>query len=61
MRPRGDENGVWRRLQNEELHSLYRSPNVVRVIKSRRFRWAGHVANMEEGRCSFNLLTGKPA
>ena len=38
-----DENGEWRRLHNEELHSLYRSPNTVRVIKSRRLRWAGHV------------------
>ena len=44
---------------NEELHSFYRSPNLVRVIKSRRFRWAGHVA-MEDGRSSFNILTGKP-
>ena len=45
-----DENGEWRRVRNEELNSLYRSPNVVRVIKSRRLRWAGHVARMEEGR-----------
>ena len=43
-----DENGEWRRLHNEELNSLYRSPNIVRVIKSRRLRWAGHVAKMEE-------------
>ena len=48
------------KLHNEELHSLYRSPNVVRVIKSRRLRWAGHVARMEEGRCAFKILTGKP-
>ena len=46
--PKKDENGEWRRLHNEELHSLYRSPNIVRVIKSRRLRWAGHVATMEE-------------
>ena len=39
---------------------FYRSPNVVMVIKSRRLRWAGHVANMEEGRSAFNILTGKP-
>jgi hypothetical protein len=39
---------------------LYRSPNIVRVIKSRRLRWAGHVARMEEGRSVFNILTGKP-
>ena len=48
--PKRDENGEWRRLHNEELHSLYRSPNIVRLIKSRRLRWAGHVARMEEGR-----------
>ena len=50
----------WRRLHNEELHSLYRSPNIVRVIKSRRLRWAGHVARMEESRSAFKILTGKP-
>ena len=55
-----DENGEWRRLHNEELHSLYRSPNIVRVIKSRRLRWAGHVARMEEGRSAFKILTRKP-
>ena len=54
------ENGEWIRLHNEELHSLYRSPNIVRVIKSRRLRWAGHVARMEEGRSTFKILTGKP-
>ena len=51
----------WRRLQNEELHSLYRSPNIVRVTKSRKLRWAGHVARMEEGRSAFKILTGKPS
>ena len=57
-----DENGEWRRLHNKELHSLYRSPNIVRVIKSRRFRWARHVARMEEGRSASKILilTGKP-
>ena len=50
----------WRRLHNEELHSLYRSPNIVRVIKSRRLRWVGHVTRMEEGRSAFKILTGKP-
>ena len=49
----------WRRLHNEELHSLYRSPNIVRVNKSRRVRWAGHVTRMEEGRSAFKILTGK--
>ena len=58
--PKRDENGVWRRLHNEELHSLYRSPNIVRVIKSRKLRWARHVARMEEGRSAFKILTGKP-
>ena len=49
-----------RRLHNEELHSLYRSPNIVRVIKSKRLRWTGHVVRMEEGRSAFKILTGKP-
>ena len=59
--PKTDENGEWRRLHSEELHSLYHSLNIVRVIKSRRLRWAGHVARMEEGRSAFKILTGKPA
>ena len=46
--PTRDENGEWRRLHNEELHSLYRSPNIVRVIKSSRLSWTGDVARMEE-------------
>ena len=54
--PKADENGEWRRLHNEELHSLYRSPNILRVIKSRRLRWAGHVARLEEGRNAFKIL-----
>ena len=53
--PKRDENGEWRRLLNWELHSLYRSSNIVRVIKSRRLRWAGHVARMEEGRSAFKI------
>ena len=55
-----DENGEWSRLHNEELHSLYRLSNIIRVIKSRRLRWTGHVARMEEGRSAFKILTGKP-
>ena len=58
--PKRDENGEWRRLHNEEIHSLYRSPNRVRVIKSRRLRWTGHVARMEESRSAFKILAGKP-
>jgi hypothetical protein len=53
-----DENGEWRMLHNEELHSLYGSPNIVRVIRSRRLRWAGHVARMEESRSALKMLTG---
>ena len=56
-----DGNGEWRRLlHNEELHSLYRSPNIVRVIKSRRLIWVGHLARMEEVRSAFKILTSKP-
>jgi len=58
--PKRDENGEWRRLHNEKLHSFYRSPNVIRVIKSRRLRWAGLVTRLEEGRSAFKILTGKP-
>ena len=58
--PKGDENGEWRRVHNEELHSLYLSPNIVTVIKSRSLRWAGHVARMEVCRSAFKIVTGKP-
>jgi hypothetical protein len=49
-----------RKLHDDELHSLYSSPNIVRVIKSRRMRWAGHVALMGEGRGVYRVLVGKP-
>ena len=52
--------GEWRKLHNEELNDLYSSPNIVRVRKSRRLRWAGHVARMEEGRVVYKVLVGKP-
>jgi hypothetical protein len=45
---RDDVMGDWRKLHNEELHNLYSSPNIIRMIKSRRIRWAGHVARMGE-------------
>jgi hypothetical protein len=51
---------VWRKLHNGELHDLYSSPTIVRVIKSRRMRWAGHVALMGEGRGVYRALVGKP-
>jgi hypothetical protein len=51
---------VWRKLYNEELNDLYCSPNIVRVIKSRRMRWAGHVARMGERRGVYSVLVGKP-
>ena len=50
----------WRRQNNEELNDLYCSPNIVRVIKSRRMRWAGHVARMGEERWLYRFLVGKP-
>jgi len=59
--PRRDEvTGEWRILHNEEINDLYSSPNIVRVIKSRRMRWAGHVARMGEERGAYRVLVGKP-
>jgi hypothetical protein len=52
--------GEWRKLQNEELSDLYPSPSIIRIIKSRRVRWAGHVARMGEKRDTYRLLVGKP-
>jgi hypothetical protein len=56
---RDEETGEWRILHNEELDDLYCSPTIVRVIKSRRMRWAGHVAHMDEGRGVYRVLIGK--
>ena len=59
--PRTDEvTGEWRRLHNEELNDLYCSPNIVRVIKWRRMRWAGHVARMGVKRGVYRVLVGEP-
>jgi hypothetical protein len=52
--------GGWRKLHNEELHNLNSSPSIIRIIKSRRTRWAGHVARMGEKRNVYRLLVGKP-
>jgi hypothetical protein len=52
--------GGWRKLHNEELHNLYCSPSIIRIIKSRRMRWAGHVARMGEKRNVYRILVGKP-
>jgi hypothetical protein len=59
---RDDEvTGDWRKLHNDELHGLYSSPSIVRVIKLRRMRWAGHVTLMGGGvRGAYNVLVGKP-
>ena len=57
---RDEVSGEWRRVHNEELNDLYSSPNIVRLIKSRRMRWAGHVARMCEERGVYRVLVGKP-
>jgi hypothetical protein len=58
--PEREEDGSCRKLHNDELHSLYSSPNIVRGIKSRKMRWAGHVACMGEGRGVYRVLVGRP-
>ena len=59
--PKRDEvTGEWRKLRNEELNDLYSLPNIVRVVKPRRMRWAGHVARMGEDRGVHRVLVGKP-
>jgi hypothetical protein len=58
--PKREEDGSWRKLHNDELHSLYPSPNAVRMIKSRRMTWAGHVARMGEGRDVNRVFVRRP-
>jgi hypothetical protein len=59
--PKRDEvKGEWRKLHNKELHDLYSSPSIIRIIKSLRMRWAGHVARMGEKRNAYRLLVGMP-
>jgi hypothetical protein len=58
--PKREEDGSWRKMHNDELHDLYSSPNIVRVIKSRRMRRPGHVARMGEGRGVYRVLVGGP-
>jgi hypothetical protein len=57
---RDEVTGGWRKLRNEELYNLYSSPSVVRMIKSRRMRWAGHAARIRERRNAYRILVGKP-
>jgi hypothetical protein len=57
---RDEVTGEWRRLHNEELYDLYSSPNIIRVIKSRRTRWAGNVASMGDRRGTYRVLVGRP-
>jgi hypothetical protein len=61
FRPKRDGvTGGWRKLHNEELHNLYSSPSIIRIIKSRRMRWAEHVARVGVKRNARGLLVGKP-
>jgi hypothetical protein len=57
---RNEVTAEWRKLHNKELHDLYSSPSIIRITKSRRMRWAGHVARMEEKRNAYRLSVGKP-
>jgi hypothetical protein len=60
-RPKWDEvTGGWRKLHTEELHNLYSSPSIIRMIKSRMMIWAEHVARMGENRNAYRILVGKP-
>ena len=57
---RNEKTEEWRKLHNAELHSLYSSPNRIRNLKSRRLRWAGHVARMEVARNAYRVSVGRP-
>jgi hypothetical protein len=57
---RDEVTGEWKRLHNKKLNDLYSSPNIIRVTKSRRMRWVGHVARMREGRGAYRILVGRP-
>jgi hypothetical protein len=57
---RDDVTGGWRKLHNEKLRDFYSLPSIIRIIKSRRMRWMGHVAQMGEKRNAYRLLVGKP-
>jgi hypothetical protein len=56
---RNEVTGEWRKLHNKELHDLYSSPIIIRIMKSRRMRWAGHVARIWKKRNAYRLLVGK--
>jgi hypothetical protein len=57
---RDEATGEWRKLHNKELHDLYSSPSIIRIMNPRRMRWAGYVARMSEKRNAYRLLVGKP-
>jgi hypothetical protein len=59
-RKRDEVTGEWRKLNNEELRELYSLPSIIRIIKSRRLRWTGHVARMGEKRNAYRVLMRKP-
>jgi hypothetical protein len=52
--------GGWRKLHNEELHGLYSSPSIIKAVKARKMRWAGHVARKREVRGAYKILVGRP-
>jgi hypothetical protein len=60
FRPKGEEDGSWRKFHDDAIHSLYSSPNIVRVVKSKRMRWTGQVVRMGEGRGVYRVLFRRP-